>query len=104
MQMSPQERSLMRERERLHQERLKREADAALRDAGLRLDQEKRELFEQRYLQERRKIERSLQQEVETKRQQQLPALNDRLRREFQPPSVSTTSSSAPALPAAPKK
>ena len=40
MQMSAGERNLMRDRERLHREQLRREADAALRDAGLRLDQQ----------------------------------------------------------------
>jgi len=104
LQMSQQERNLMRERERLHQEMLKKEAEAALRDAGLRLDQQKRELFEQRYLQERRKIERNLQQEVETKRQQQLPALNDRLRKEFQQSPAINPSTTSPSVTAAPKK
>src|SRR5207244_11869153 len=63
MQMGPEERNRMRERERVRREQLQREADKALRDAGLRLDQEKRDLFEQRYLQERRRIERELRQD-----------------------------------------
>ena len=102
MQMSPKERNRMRKRERAHRERLKREAEMALRDAGLRLDQEKRDLFEQRYLQERGKIERQLQQESEAKRQQQLPALNERLKKEFQqsvPRAPSTTSPPVSAPP-----
>ncbi len=104
MQMGPGERNLMRAREKLHREELKRQAEAALHDAGLRLDQEKRELFEQRYLQERRKMERALRQEVEAKRKQELPVLNDRLKKEFQQPSPNTRSTSIPALSAAPKK
>jgi len=87
MQMGPQERNLMRAREKVHREQLKREAEKALRAANLRLDQEKRDLFEQRYFQERRRIERELRQEVEMKRQQQLPALEERLKKEFQEPS-----------------
>jgi hypothetical protein len=104
MQMSAGERNLMRDRERLHREQLRREADAALRDAGLRLDQQKRELFEQRYLQERRKMERAFRQEIESKRNQELPALNDRLRKEFQPVSPTAKSTSSPATSATPKK
>jgi hypothetical protein len=104
MQMSAAERNLMREREKVHREKVKREAEAALRGAGLRLDQEKRELFEQRYLQERRKMERALRQEIETKRNQELPVLNDRLKKEFQLSSPNTRSTSIPALSAAPKK
>jgi hypothetical protein len=87
MQMGPQERNLMRERETVHREQLKREAEKALREAGLRLDQQKRDLFEERYLQERRRIERDLRQEVETKRQQELPVLQERLKKEFQEPA-----------------
>ena len=94
----------MREREQLRHEQLQREADKALREAGLRLDQEKRELFEQRYLQERRRIERELRQEVEAKRHEQLPALQERLKKEFQEPSPAVTSTSAPAASVTPKK
>jgi hypothetical protein len=101
MQMSQEERSLMRMREQVHQARLRQEAEAALRDAGLRLDQQKRELFEQRYVQERRKIERELGQEAEAKRKAELPALNDRLKKEFQENSASGTTS--PGSSVAPK-
>jgi len=101
MQMGPGERNLMRAREKLHREELKRQAEAALHDAGLRLDQEKRDLFEQRYMQERRKMERALRQEIEAKRKQELPVLNDRLKKEFQPSSPNTR---IPALSASPKK
>jgi hypothetical protein len=104
MQMSAAERNLMREREKVHREELKREAEAALRNAGLRLDQEKRELFEQRYLQERRKMEQELRQETEAKRKQELPVLNDRLKKEFQPSSPNSRSTSTPTLLATPKK
>ena len=94
----------MRERERVRREQLQREADKALRDAGLRLDQEKRDLFEQRYLQERRRIERELRQEVEAKRHEQLPALQERLKKEFQEPSPAGPSTSVPAASLTPKK
>ena len=102
--MSPAERNLMREQERLRHERLQRDVDAALRDAGLRLDREKRELFQQRYLQERRKIERELRQETDAKRNQQLPALNDRLKREFQQGLSSSKATAAPSPSVTPKK
>lgn len=96
----------MRQREISRRERLKREADDALRDAGLRLDQQRRDLFEQRYLQERRRIERELIQETEARRRQQLPALNERLKKEFQDTTTapSVTSTAGPANSATPKK
>lgn len=102
MRMSPQERNLMRIRERIRQTKIKQEAEAALRDAGLRLDQQRRDLFEQRYLQERRKIERELLEETEVKRKQKLPALNDRLKHEFEQTSPSGTT--APVSSATPKR
>jgi hypothetical protein len=104
MQMGPEERKVLRERERVYRERVKIEVDAALRDAGLRLEGEKRDQFEQRYLQERRRIEHELRQETEAKRQEQLPALRERLKKEFQEPSPVATSASAPAGSSSPKK
>jgi hypothetical protein len=103
MQMGPEERMIMREREKIYRAQVNRDIDAALRASGLHLEGERRAQFEQRYMQERRRIEHSLRQEVESRRQQQLPALQDRLKREFQETSPST-SSSAPANSAAPKK
>jgi hypothetical protein len=103
MKMGPDERKVLREREQAYRARVKLEVDAALRDSGLRLEGEKREQFEQRYLQERRRIEHELRQETETKRQQQLPVLQERLKKEFQEPR-SITSPSAPAVSTSPKK
>ena len=103
MQMGPQERMIMREREKIYRAEVSKEVDSALRNSGLHLEGEKRVQFEQRYLQERRLIEHSLRQEVESKRQQQLPALQERLKKEFQEPS-SPASTSAPANSASPRK
>lgn len=104
MQMGPEERKVLREREKVYRERVKIEVDSTLRDSGLRLEGEKRDQFEQRYLQERRRIEHELRQETEAKRQEQLPALRERLKKEFQEPLPSTTSTSAPAGSSSPKK
>jgi hypothetical protein len=84
VQMSPEERKVLRERENLRRAQIKRETDAALRDSGLRLDQEKRNLFESRYIEERRRIERALRQQIETERQKEIPALIQQLKRELQ--------------------
>ncbi len=85
MRMSPQERQVMRQRETLRRERIRRETEAALRDSGLSLDPERRNLFESRYIQERRRIEQLLRQQIEAERQQQLPSLIQQLKKEFQP-------------------
>jgi hypothetical protein len=100
LQMSPDERKLMRDREILRRERIRSEGEAVLRDSGLRLDQAKRDLFQERYLQERRRIDRELRQEYETKRQQQL----ERLKKEFQPPENSPGVSSTPAISTSPSR
>lgn len=84
MRMGPEERKMLRERENLRQAQIKRETDAALRDSGLRLDQEKRSQFESRYIEERRRVERALRQQIENERQKELPALIQQLKREFQ--------------------
>ena len=98
--MTPAERKLMRQREKLHRQKLKSEADEILHQSGLRLDQEKRAHFEQRYIQERRRIERTLNREIEAKRKQELPALNERLRKELQKSSASQKSTATPAASA----
>jgi hypothetical protein len=89
LQMDPQQRQMLRDREQILRQRRKAEAEAFLRDSGLRLDNGAREQFEQRYFQERRRIEQSLHQEIEAKRQQELPELKERLRTEFQPHQAS---------------
>lgn len=104
MQMGPEERRIMRERQKAYRAQVQREVDAALRDSGLRLEGERRAQFEQRYLQERRRIEHLLRQEVESKRQEQLPAIQERLKKEFQEPAPIIRSTTAPSGAASPKK
>src|SRR6267143_708619 len=84
LQMSPEERNVMRQRENLRRETIRRETEAAVRDSGLRLSPQERAQFESRYIQERRKVEQTLRQQIETERQQQLPALIQQLKKEFQ--------------------
>src|SRR6266480_5222255 len=84
LRMSPAERNVLRQRENLRRETIRRETDAALRDSGLRLNPQERAQFESRYMQERRRVERTLRQQIESERQQQLPALIQELKKEFQ--------------------
>ncbi len=97
--MSPEERKILRERENLRRERINRETEAALHDSGLRLDQEKRAMFESRYMQERRKMEQLLRQQIETERQQQLPALIQQLKKEFQRQQPTSPAAKPPGSP-----
>ena len=74
----------MRQRENTRQQIMTRDADAAVRDSGLQLNPQQRAQFESRYIQERRKVEQSLRQQIETERQKEIPALIQQLRKEFQ--------------------
>jgi len=84
LRMSPAERDILRQRESQRREQIRRETEAALRDSGLRLNPQERAQFESRYIQERRKVEQSLRQQIQAERQQQLPALIQQLKKEFQ--------------------
>jgi hypothetical protein len=84
LRMSPAERDEMRHRENLRRETIRRQTEAALRQSGLRLNPQERAQFESRYIQERRKVERTLQQQIEAERQKSLPELIQQLKREFQ--------------------
>jgi hypothetical protein len=84
MRMSPEERNIMRQRENLRRETIKRETEAAIRDSGLHLNPQERAQFESRYMQERRKVEQTLRQQIEAERQKELPALIQQLKKEFQ--------------------
>jgi hypothetical protein len=99
MQMTPEQRNLMRQRENTRQQIMTRDADAAVRDSGLQLNPQQRAQFESRYIQERRKVEQSLRQQIQTERQKEIPALIQQLRKEFQidGPGKSPVSKPAPS-------
>jgi hypothetical protein len=84
MQMTPDQRNVMRQRENMRRQIITRDADAAVRDSGLQLNPQERARFESRYIQERRKVEQTLRHQVETERQKEIPELIQQLRREFQ--------------------
>src|SRR6266403_4024951 len=84
MQMTPEQRNLMRQRENMRRQIMTREADAAVRDSGLQLNSQERAQFESRYIQERRKVEQGLRQQIEAERQKEIPALIQQLKKEFQ--------------------
>jgi hypothetical protein len=100
LRMSPQEQQVLREREKVYRKQLQQEADKAVRQSGLQLDREARDRFETRYWLERRRMERDLRKEIEVRLQQQLPALSERLKSEFQSrPAPNGRSTSTPTGP-----
>jgi hypothetical protein len=104
MQMSPDERNVMRQRENLRRQTIQRETDAALRESGLRLNPQERAQFESRYIQERRKVEQALRQQIEAERQKELPALIQQLKKEFQIDQPVRSPATKPADSVNPKK
>jgi len=75
MRMSPEERNVMRQRENLL-----------------------------RYIQERRKVEQTLRQQIESERQKELPALIQQLKKEFQIDQPTRNPATKPADSVNPKK
>lgn len=104
MHMSPAERNVMRQRENLRRETIKRETDAAVRQSGLNLNPQERAQFESRYIQERRKVEQTLRQQIEAERQKELPALIQQLKKEFQIDQPVRSPATKPGDSANPKK
>jgi hypothetical protein len=104
MRMSPEERSIMRQRENLRRETIKRETDKALQDSGLHLNPQERAQFESRYTQERRKVEQTLRQQIEAERQKEIPALIQQLKKEFQIDQPARSPATKPAESANPKR
>lgn len=97
--MSPEQRNVMREREKVRREQIKRETEAAVRDSGLHLSPQEQALFESRYIQERQKMERALRQQIDAEREQELSALMQQLKKEFpskQPAQPATKPSASP--------
>jgi hypothetical protein len=103
--MPPEERRELREREGWRQERLKREAEAAIRASGLQLEAERRQQYELRYMQERKRIEQELRRELREKRERELAPVVERLKKEFTQQGGGPTSpaASTPATTNSPK-
>lgn len=105
LQLPAEEREQLRLRDNLRRQRIRQEAEAALQNSGLQLEAEKRELYERRYMQERRRIERALRQELEEKRQRELAPVMENLKKEFtQPQDPGNAAGSSNTATPSPKK
>ncbi len=105
LQFDPEERKVLRDKEGYRRQRIRRESEEALERSGLQLEAEKRDAWERQYLQERRKIERALRQELEEKRQRELGPVVERLKKEFsQAQGPASPSASAATASPSPKK
>lgn len=104
-QMPPEQRQELRLREGVRRQRIQREAQAALQGSGLELEAERREAYERRYMQERRRIERELREELQQRRERELAPVVERLKKEFtQPQGLNSPATSGSAASASPGK
>jgi hypothetical protein len=99
--LSPEEKKSLADREIFRRKKIAEDIDAALKEAGLDLDNERRELFARRYGEERHKIEEQLHKELEDKRRPLLKEVIARLKAEFSggPPATGTDAAGRPVRP-----
>ena len=81
--LSPEERDLLRQRERVRRQKQENSIDEAYQKSGLQLTEEQRPLFRKRYLQERQRLEEQLLRETQKKRQIGNIAIIEQLKKEF---------------------
>ena len=82
--LSDEQKQVLRDRDVQLRTRASEEAAAAIADVNL--SPEQAELFQKRYIEERRKVEASLKQEIEVRRKSELDGITRRLRQEIQSP------------------
>jgi hypothetical protein len=81
--LSPEEKTALREREAIRKKYMEQEVAAALAASGLQLQGERRAEFVRRFGEERRKIEEQLRHEMAEKRRPMVRELIGRLKAEF---------------------
>jgi len=81
--LSPEEREVLRQRQRLNEKKREESIAEAYQKSGLHLNEEQRQQFRKRYLQERSKLEEQLLKEIQEARQAGNTAIVERLKKEF---------------------
>lgn len=99
--LSPEERTALRGQVDNRGEVIKSEIDKTIHDSGLRLTPDQREIYALRYMQERRKLEKALRDQMGSERAQRLPGIVEQLKKEFAVPAPLTPP--APAATPTPK-
>lgn len=76
-----------------------------MRDSGLQIEAERRAQYEQRYAEERKRIEQELRRELQEKRKREMEPVVERLKREFaQPSAAPSAGAKATTSPSAEKQ
>lgn len=95
--LAPDEKKALLDREQLRKRMMEKEVEMALQESGLQLAGERRQVFVQRYSEERRKIEEQLRKETNEKRKPLVRELIGRLQTEFSAAPVTAPAAVAPA-------
>jgi hypothetical protein len=85
--LPPEEKKALRDREEVRRKVMQQEVEAAIQDSGLQLDGDRREQFVKRYAEERRRIEEQLRKETNEKRKPLVHEMVARLKAEFSAPA-----------------
>lgn len=102
MNLSPEEKKALRDREEVRKKWMEQETDAAIQESGLQLEGERREMFIKRYSEGRRAIEEQLRKEMNEKRKPMLHDLISRLRSEFSSDTATPSASQTTIQAASP--
>lgn len=105
MNLSPEEKKAMRDREDVRKKWMEQETDIAIQESGLQLEGERREQFAKRYAEGRRLVEEQLRKEMNERRKPMVHELIGRLKNEFSgeasAPGATQTLQSASPTPTA---
>lgn len=82
--LAPDEKEALRKHHEERRERMMRSIDRAIEESGLKLDEPQRRAFARRFMEERRRIEHDLRQEMNEKRKKAVSELIQKLAGEFQ--------------------
>ena len=97
--LSPEEKKALTDRYAFRRKKIDEDIDAAIKEAGLELDAQRRELFARRYGEERQRIEEQIRREMDEKRRPLLKEVIAKLKAEFAPVAVPGRPSGVPAPP-----
>jgi len=81
--LAPEQRSWLRNQEKMRREQRKKEFERLLKENGIKLDEKQREEFGRRFFEERRKIEELLRREMDERRRPLVLDAIERLKKEF---------------------
>ena len=105
--MSPEEKKALADRDAFRRKKIAEDIEAAIKEVGLNLSEQERELFAKRYAEERRSIEEQLRREMDEKREPLLKNVVAKLKAEFSASATAAdTTAKQPdtAIPAVPSK